>query len=304
MSLIERIERAAEKPGLVDALGKLSPADLRSLLLEVQRRQAARLSPAQVLTEYSRNRFTAPSTVDPAAFAAFDRFAFETLRALGYTPLELSPVAPLGSVSVVSPLSQNLVLTAGRGTEVVADSTNVLALESAARRSGTARVRLCASHRLLRTQPFPEGWSQHFRLLALTVAGRDEGSFRFETESLRDQLKAMLTLLKGLDGVRVTITDLGGRRDLLAERVLAPTAKAFPQVEVAFDDERTKGRGYYVDACFEIAAKGVSFADGGFTTWTRQLLGNAKERLLTGGLGVDTLHAAVGLPPDARDGTG
>lgn len=298
VSLIERIERAAETPGLVDALGKLSPADLRSLLLEVHLRQAARLTPAQVLAQYRRNRFTSPSTVDPAVFAAFDRFAFETLRARGYTPLELSPVAPLGSVSVVSPLSQNLVLTAERGAEVVADSTNVLAMESAVRRSGATRVRLCASHRLMRTQPFPEGWSQHFRLLALTIAGRDEGSFRFETESLREQLAAMLTLLDGLDELRVTVTDLGARRDLLAARVLTPVAEAFPQVEVAFDDERTRGRGYYVDACFEISARGVSFADGGFTTWTRQLLGNAKERLLTGGLGVDMLHASIGLPRD------
>jgi hypothetical protein len=170
-----------------------------------------------------------------------DRLAFGTLRAHGYTLLELAPVAPLGTVSVLSPLDQNRVLTTGRGTELVADSTNVLALESAVRRAGRERVRLCASHRLLRTQPFPQGWSQHFRLLALTIAGRDEGSFRFETESLRDQLNAMLSLLTGLDD-------------------------------------------------------GISFADGGFTTWTRQLLGNAKERLLTGGLGVDTMHTIYAQP--------
>jgi hypothetical protein len=296
VSLIERIERAVNAPGLVDALGELSPTDLRSLLLEVHRRQAARLTPAQVLAQYRRDRFTGPSDTDPAVLNDFDRLAFGTLRAHGYTPLELAPVAPLGTVSVLSPLDQNRVLTTGRGTELVADSTNVLALESAVRRAGRERVRLCASHRLLRTQPFPQGWSQHFRLLALTIAGRDEGSFRFETESLRDQLTAMLSLLTGLDDVRVTVTDLGGRRDLLADCVLAPVAKRFPQVEVDFDDEREKGLGYYVDACFDISGRGVSFADGGFTTWTRQLLGNAKERLLTGGLGVDTVHTNFGLP--------
>jgi hypothetical protein len=222
-------------------------------------------------------------------------FAFETLRSKGYTPLELSPVSPLGTVSALSGLDQNLVLTTARGTEVTADSTNALALESAVRRRGRERVRLCASHRLVRAQPFPKGWLSHFRLLALTVAGRDEGSFRFETESLHDQLEALLSLVSHLPEVRLTITDLTAkRRDHLQERVLTRLAEKFPQVEVGFDDERTRGRGYYVDACFEVLAKGISLADGGFTTWTRQLLGNAKERLLTGGLGLDNMHANFG----------
>jgi hypothetical protein len=290
--MIDRIERALGVPGLAALLGDLSPADLRSLLLEVNRRQAARLTPAKVLAQYQRDRFTGPATVDPAWFAEFDRKAFERLRDKGYTPIELSPVNPLGTVSALSPLDQNLVLTTGRGTEVVADATNALALESAVRRKDKERVRLCASHRLLRTQPFPEGMASHFRLLALTIAGRDEGSFSFETESLREQLAALLTVLADVPEVELRITDLGQRRDLLSTQVLTPLAAEFPQVGMDFDDERRKGRGYYVDACFEVLALGVPVADGGFTTWTRQLLGNAKERLLTGGLGIDMLYAA------------
>jgi hypothetical protein len=289
VSLINRIERETGLTGLVDALGSLPPADLRSLLLEVHRRQAAKVTPAQVLAQYRRDRFTGVSAIDPSVTAGFDRFAFETLRARGYVPVELSPVSPFGTVSSVSPLDQNLVLTTNRGTEVVADSTNVLALESAVRRTDAQRVRLCASHRLIRTQPFPKGWSSHFRLLALTIAGRDEGSFRFETESLYHQLSAMLPLFAHLDEVRLTLTDLSGRRALLAAQVLAPLAEAFPQVETTFDDERKTN--YYVDACFHIDVGQVTVADGGFTTWTRQLLGNAKERLLTAGVGLDMLHA-------------
>lgn len=285
-------------PGLVDALGDLPPADLRSLLLEVHRRQASRLTPAQVLAQYRRDRFTGVAAIDPVTFAEFDRFAFETLRQHGYTPVELSPLSPLGTVSAVSPLGQNLVVTTGRGTEVVADSTNVLALESAVRRQGRERVRLCASHRLVRAQPFPEGWSAHFRLLALTIAGRDEGSFRFEIESLCEQLSALLAVLAHVPQARLTVTDLGGRRALLAAEVLKPLAEAFPQVEIAFDDDRRSS--YYVDACFRVDAAGRTIADGGFTTWTRQLMGNAKERLLTGGLGLDVLHASVGARPADR----
>jgi hypothetical protein len=295
VTLIDRIERATGVPGLATMLGDLAPADLRSLLLEVYRRQAAKLTPAQVLAQYQRDRFTGTSATDPAIQSEYEVFAFETLRARGYTPLELAPVSPLGTVSVLSGLDQNLVLTTTRGTEVTADSTNALALESAARRKGRERVRLCASHRLVRTQPFPEGWLSHFRLLALTVAGRDEGSFRFETESLHDQLEALLSLVSHLPELQVMITDLTGtRKDTLQERALTPLRDKFPQVDVGFDDARTRGRGYYVDACFDVLAQGISLADGGFTTWTRQLLGNAKERLLTGGLGLDKMHANFG----------
>jgi hypothetical protein len=295
VTLIDRIERATGVPGLATMLGDLAPADLRSLLLEVHRRQASKLTPAQVLAQYQRDRFTGTGAIDPAIQSAYEVFAFETLRARGYTPLELSPVSPLGTVSALSGLDQNLVLTTARGTEVTADSTNALALESAVRRKGRERVRLCASHRLVRAQPFPEGWLSHFRLLALTVAGRDEGSFRFETESLHDQLEALLSLVSHLPEVQLKITDLTGTREkILRERVLTRLGEQFPQVEMGFDDTRTRGRGYYVDACFDVLAKGISLADGGFTTWTRQLLGNAKERLLTGGLGLDNMHANFG----------
>jgi hypothetical protein len=295
VTLIDRIERATGVPGLATMLGDLAPADLRSLLLEVHRRQAAKLTPAQVLAQYQRDRFTGTGAIDPAIQSDYEVFAFKTLRARGYTPLELSPVSPLGTVSALSGLDQNLVLTTARGTEVTADSTNALALESAVRRKGQERVRLCASHRLVRAQPFPEGRLSHFRLLALTVAGRDEGSFRFETESLHDQLEALLSLVNHLPEVQLKITDLTGtREEILRERVLTRLGEQFPQVEMGFDDTRTRGRGYYVDACFDVLAKGISLADGGFTTWTRQLLGNAKERLLTGGLGLDNMHANFG----------
>lgn len=311
--LIERIERRAGIPGLVEILAdRLSPTDLSSLLLEVHRRRVGQLAPATVLGQFETNRFVRPAGVDPAALADFDRLAFAALRASGYEALELSPVSPLGTVAALASVDQNNVLTTSRTTEVVADATNSLALECAVRRRALlradprnpSRIRLCASHRLVRGQRFDgPAMRPHFRLLALTTAGRDEGSFRFETTSLRDDLGALLSLLAQakesgfeVSDLRLTITELAGgmRKPALQEQVLTPLATRFPEVAVAFDDEREGGRGYYVGACFHVHGtlrdgRRLQLGDGGFTTWTAQLLGNKKERLLISSLGIERL---------------
>lgn len=313
--LLHRIEREAGVPGLVEVLAhRLTATDLQSLLLAVYRRRAGRITPAQVIAQHGRNRSVLASPLDPALLVAFDQMAFTVLASLGYTGVELSPVSPLGTVCAVAGIDQNQLLSTTRNTEVLADSTNALALECAVRRRARlrddpkdrGRVRLFASHRLIRGQaPDAPGVWPHFRLLALVTAGRDEGSFGFETSGLVDQLGALVRILAetkrlgyALSDVDVTVTGLDGgrRRSALRQLVLDPLAERFTGVSFAFDDRRASGRGYYVDACFHIHATsptGARFqlADGGFTTWTRQLLGNAKERLLIGGLGVERLCA-------------
>jgi hypothetical protein len=225
--------------------------------------------------------------------------------------LELSPVCPLGTVSSVATVDQDRVLTTIHSTEVVADSTNVLALECALRRRGMLsahpksadRVRLAASHRLLRTQRFASPDSQHFRLIGLCTAGRDEGDFRFESESLVEHIGFFLRLLEagpsiglGVGGVRLTLTDLrhGRREHLLEERVAGPLADSFPAIPWAFDRDRAHGRGYYRDVGYQIFISdpdaGETFVvDGGFTDFTQRLLSSSKERFLASGMGTERL---------------
>ena len=98
------------------------------------------------------------------------------------------------------------------------------------------------------------------------------------------------------------MTDLGSRSAQLEQEVLAPLRQRHPDLEVAFDPGRTAGRGYYVDACFHIHATPpdgppLQLADGGFTTWTRDLLGNAKERLLTGCLAPERILGSFAPQP-------
>jgi hypothetical protein len=306
--IVERIERVAGVPGLVDVLAeRLSPSDLQSLLLAVHRRRVAAMAPAQVLNRYAHNAFAAPSPLRPSALNDCDRHAFERLDALGFTGLELSPVAPLGSVAALATVDQAKVLTADRGCEVVADSTNSLALECAVRRRRLApgsreRIRLYSSHRLIRGQRFAgPGVRQHFRLLALATAGRDEGSYRFQAEVLAEHASALLGILQdhALTGVRLPVTDLsGGRHRPALARVLDQLAERHPDVEVTFDDARTSGRGYYTDACFKLYVDTVDLGDGGFTTWTAQLLGNAKERLLVSCISTERLVELTGRAND------
>lgn len=307
---LARIERAAGVDGLAGILAeRLSPSDLQSLLLEVHRRRAEAVTPAQLLRRYGVDRFGRPSDVAPAELHALDGAVFPVLDQAGFSALALSPVCPLGTVSALSNVPQNNVITTGRGGEVVADATNVLALECASRRrdgvAGDGVVRVAASQRVVRAQPDGKaGRSPHFVLLALGTAGRDIGGFGFETAALAGQLAAQLRLLEvlGRKGYRfgeveVRLTDLsgGGRKAVLDAGVLGPLAADFPDVDFGYDDERVAGRDYYRDVSLGISARDergerITFGDGGFVDWTARLLGNAKERLLTAGLGLELVH--------------
>lgn len=314
---LARIIREANTVDLLEVLAeRLPPTDLQTLLLEVYRRRAERLQPRDVLQQYSQNRFVRPSPTPPQTLLEFDQLAFAHLPA-DYEPVELSPVAPLGSSAVVGGISQNKSVTTIRNTEVVSDSTGALALECARRRQiclrdktrQQERVKLCASHRLLRGQHFqrPDALP-HFRLLALGTAGRDAGHFAFEMDALREHIGFYLELLTAVStpnhpfhDIRVTVTELDDekRLDLWQNSVLNPLAVQFPAVSFAFNQEREEGITYYTAVCFHIHARdeagnNYQLADGGFTDWTQQYLSSRKERLLTSGIGSERVCAVFG----------
>ena len=183
-----RILRGGAVPELLEALAeRLPPTDLQTLLLEVSRRRAAAVTPARLLHAYERNRFTRPSALDAGELARLEALVHGRLGRHAFTAVALSPLCPLGTVSAVAPVNQNKVVTTVRTTEVVADVTNVLALECAARRRdllrpdprSRRRVRLAAVHRVVRAQDFAApGMVAHFALLGLCTAGRRRGLVR------------------------------------------------------------------------------------------------------------------------------
>ena len=173
---------------------ELSPADLQTLLLDVSRRRASRVTPARLLQRWRQDRYVRPTAADPRVLWPLEARLWAMLPP-EFAGLELSPVAPLGACCALGPVSQDRVISTVRGSEVVSDQTNVLALEAAVRRkegrrsAGTA-VHLASCHRVLRGQPFDApGLYQHFRLFALVSSARDQGSGTTEAELLTAHLK-------------------------------------------------------------------------------------------------------------------
>ena len=267
--IIERIEREVGVPGLVSILAKdLSPTDLQSLLLEVYRIRSSRLQPSAILSDYESNRFIQRSAVSPKSLLKWEQIAFAHLPQ-EFQPVALSPVCPLGTNSVVAPVDQNWAVATARNTEVVSDSTNVLALECALQRreflqvnpKSTEPVHLATSHRLLRAQRYQSSkMVVHFSSFALCSAGRDQGNFQFELSALKLHICFYLAALQAFLGqsasLCLSITNLksNNQGELIETQLLMAIQSEFEGVECIFDDHRTSGLGYYQDICFHIHA--------------------------------------------------
>jgi hypothetical protein len=310
MQALDRIIGAAGGTALLKVLADdLSGADLTTLLLEVFRRRAERLSPADVMRRYRTDRFVAPAQMDAAALRRAEGTMLGALPP-GFDVLTLAPVLPLGAHTATGGVDPRKMIATVRGSEVAADPTNGLALEAAARRAELLRlnprsaepVRLAASQRVTRAQLFSGPVSfAHFQLLGLVTAGRDAGDRGFEQKQLTEHLRFAAASLRaaGMSGVRIAITCLDDPSRLVSSHVRNELA-GLAGIQVVDAPERESGRSYYRGLCFKVygvsgGAAAIEVGDGGFVDWTAKLLGNRKERLLISGYGLDRLaHASLG----------
>ena len=306
------LKRIIKKTNILDIdealVDRISFPDLQSLLLEVYRRKVKNLTCKNLFNQYKTNRFVQPSSIKPQEILQFDLLAYSLLPK-SYEVMELSPVSPLGSCSLIAPVDQNNVLATIRNTEVSSDSTNLLALECSQRREkllkndqkNTTRIKLCASQRLLRTQPFDEAASvPHFKILGLCTAGRDEGSYIFEIETLEEQLSFFIELLLKAKAVNITIASIrivliliDSKISEKANGIVENLKEKYPYIHLEIAKIQKKQR-YYSTLRYNIFAtnsqgKEYFLCDGGFTDWTQQLLQNRKERYLISGFGTERL---------------
>ena len=306
------IDKILEKLGQKDLLDilthKLTTSELNSLLLEVYKIKTEDLSPADLLKGYISNRFVKPVGTNPREYLLLEEAFYRIAESLSFIPVELSPVAQLGTCSVIATVNQNKVISSLRGTEVMADATNALALHICSLkketetedRGGSTPMRYCTSHRLIRTQKFHiPGFSAHFKIFCMVSSGRDTGSYGFEKQNLLEHITAYKEIFEQLFHIRhmkVKLIKSGGYSDPdgLVARVISHIQENIDGISIFSADQNAEhGNHYYKGIQFKLLLdiKGIEYAiaDGGFVDWSQKLLGNKKERMLISGMGVDFL---------------
>ncbi|MFC9561710.1 hypothetical protein [Agromyces sp. NPDC056965] len=275
-----------------------SPSATRGALLELLREQAGRRRPVDVLAQYLEDGFVAPGLIDQRLANTLDRLALES--APDFEAVLLSPVAPLGAGSVVAPTSQDRTLSTIRSTEVVSDPTNVLALESAKRLAVAAdsAVRLATVHQTVRAQPLAAGdvaRSRHFRLFALSEAGRGLPEDEFEVRAVARQLAVFDQLLDACADTlpvefarRRAVVRVDERGAALRGRLLGRLAGTLPHLELvteqldsAYYDGLRVGFGAHTRS-----GDYVEVADLGRFDWVAKLAGDRRMRFVASGLGI------------------
>ena len=259
------------RDALVDGL---SQSELQSVLLDVTRERAAKVTPPRLLQRWQQDRFVRPSPIDPRQLVKTQHRLWNLLPEK-FSGVQLSPVTPLGTCSAVATVNQHQVVSTIRGTEVASDPTNELAIEAAVRRrAGLDRVHLATCQRVVRAQQFdgPRMYA-HFELFVLVSSARDTGSGRTEAELMIDHLRFWHDVLGDEAQLTFTMFAESAVRDRIDDTVR-------PALKVAFneDPQRTKSANYYAGIALGIDRGGEGLGDGGFTTWTADLLGDAKER--------------------------
>lgn len=307
--IVSSILRRINQPDLLSILADdLAGNELNSILLEVFNRRASAITPPALLNQYQENRFVKPGDLPVVELKRMELEVLELFQKHSFQPVELSPVSMLGSCSVIGPVDQKKVLSALRGTEVLADSTNALALHASDliqknERSGTPNplpMRLCNIQRQLRTQAnLSTGFTPHFRIGCLVTCGKDAGGLDFEQKSLHEHIQVMTDLFLHYYKVDEINFKLLRRTGQESPEIMAGAIRDFllarnPDLNVTFVEKPLIDTDYYKGLQYKvnIVVKGNSYeiADGGFVDWTQQLLQNKKQRMLSTGFGFDLMY--------------
>lgn len=295
-NIVKRIQKATNTPDLATVLTSLPSSDFNSLMMEVFSQRVEQITPSDLFRHYTQNRFVKPAHVDFVSLLAFELNLLKKAQVSGFEPLELSPVSPVGACSVVATVNQNKVLSALRGTEVMADATNSLALESVSRRKvanfDQNCIRLCTVHRHLRTPYVKPPFTAHFKIFCMVTGGKDTGSLQFEKQHVVEHLRLITDYLKTFNAVESISINLKSTQqsnpsfEVLCEEVQKQI------LGVSFAQESIN-QGYYQTIQFKVQVKikgnTYEIADGGLVDWSKKLSDNHKERMVTSGIGLELL---------------
>lgn len=289
-------------PNLVDDLSaKLSASELNTLLLELFRMRAKKITPAELLKQFEKNRFTSPSEVDTINFMEFEMRCLNLAKSKGFKPITLSPLTPFGTCSAVAFVDQNNVVTSLRGMEVVSDATNVFAMliaKELKQERDHRIIKYAATHRHVRSQALSNpSFTTHFGIFCLATGGHDTGSFSFELDQIMDHINVHFSVYSNE-------FDLGKETLLLRiflkdenetfHQKLEDVIKAMNNSVIIKMERQLEPGDYYklVQFKFFIVRNGqeINLSDGGFVDWTQKLIPDKKHRLLISGVGTELIH--------------
>jgi len=184
-------------------------------------------------------------------------------------------------------------VSALRGTEVVSDPTNVLALECAGRLAQNAQqiVRLATCHRCVRAQEFPRrpGYAPHFRIFCLATAGREQRNQELTVAALVEHIAVHLAALQRLEhrgynfGARRLRVLATGERGALADRVAAEVHDV-PVVRGDLEHAYYDGLRFLIDVT-PPGGEMMHLIDGGAFDWVGKLVSNRKLVFIASGFG-------------------
>jgi hypothetical protein len=306
--IVSKILQRIGQPDLVRILTEdLTGTELNTILLDVFSDVSSKLSPSQLLNRYQSNRLVKPADLPVLELKRMELDMLELFKRLSFEPIELSPVSVLGSCSVVATADQDKILSALRGTEVLADATNSIALhicdlkQSKSLSGRTDMLNFSTVQRHVRTQQITgKGFTPHFKIGCLVTAGTDTGSFSFEKQSLYQHIMAMKVLYMDYYKVDdISFRFLCRKHGYDSSERLAEHVKEFiigKHPDISIDIIKTpekeidyyKGIQYKVD--IRVNGKTYEIGDGGFVDWTQQMLQNKKERMLSTGIGFDFMY--------------
>lgn len=291
----EKLKSKIPDSGPIDYLiNDLSGSDFNSLMLEIFRQRAEQISPADLLREFEKNRFTQPTSLDPILLLESELDWLKEAKLADFHPVILSPVSSLGTCSVVAKTNQNNLISALRNTEVVADATNVLALQLAIdhkRNSDLGPRRYATIHRHVRAQNYDNpNFTAHFGIFCLASAGKDKGNFDYELEEANRHISLILKILvkhfaKDQIIFKFFLRDENPKLKIrLQEKV-----NCWSTYPASFETDPSKE--YYslfqFKAYVRIGELQIDFADGGPVDWVAQLTGNQKMRSFISGIGLE-----------------
>jgi hypothetical protein len=290
----------AEKTGyanLVDDLDKkLFGSELNSLLLELFRKRVKKISPAELLKQFAKNRFSAPSTVETISFKQLEIRCLQLASEKKFSVITLSPLTTLGACSVMGYVDQNNVVSALRGTEVVSDATNVFALMIAKefkKRKYNEVARYATTHRHVRSPAlYNPAFTPHFAVFCMATGGLDKGNFSFELEHLSEHMQIHLSLLSDeFDKDKLSIKIFLKDDNEVFHEKLRLALKDFARLKIVKESDPGN---YYrlVQFKFFLEQEGeeINLSDGGFVDWTQKLIPNKKHRLIISGIGTELIH--------------